>query len=108
MTVVATRGYFGSVKAVAVKELKNRLSSYLREVKEGEVVLVTDRGKVIAELRQPSTATPPGAQEQALHRLAAAGVVDPGLPQDARAYRPSPLPHAVASADLLAGERGDR
>ena len=96
------------MKAVAVKELKNRLSSYLREVKDGEVVLVTDRGKVIAELRQPSTSTPPGAQEQALQRLAAAGVLDPGLPQDARAYRSSPLRHAVASRDLLDTERGER
>lgn len=33
------------MKAVAVKELKNRLSSYLREVRSGEVVLVTDRGR---------------------------------------------------------------
>jgi antitoxin (DNA-binding transcriptional repressor) of toxin-antitoxin stability system len=108
LTLVATRGYFHRVKAVAVKELKNRLSSYLREVKEGEVVLVTDRGKVIAELRQPSTATPPGAHDQALQRLADAGLLDPGLPQDARAYRPSPLRRAVASADLLAAERGER
>ncbi len=37
------------MKAVAVKELKNRLSSYLREVRNGEVVLVTDRGQVVAE-----------------------------------------------------------
>ena len=33
-----------AVKAVAVKELKNRLSAYLREVATGQVVLVTDRG----------------------------------------------------------------
>ncbi|MGH7857687.1 MAG: type II toxin-antitoxin system Phd/YefM family antitoxin [Candidatus Binatia bacterium] len=42
------------MKAVAVKELKNRLSAYLREVAGGETVLVTDRGKVVAELRRPS------------------------------------------------------
>ena len=30
------------MKAVAVKELKNRLSAYLREVRSGEIVLVTD------------------------------------------------------------------
>jgi hypothetical protein len=29
------------MKAVAVRELKNRLSAYLREVARGEVVLVT-------------------------------------------------------------------
>jgi prevent-host-death family protein len=42
------------MKAVAVKELEPRLSAYLREVKNGEVVLVTDRGAIVAELRQPS------------------------------------------------------
>jgi len=42
------------MKAVAVRELKSRLSAYLREVAAGEVVLVTDRGRVVAEFRQPS------------------------------------------------------
>ena len=43
------------MKAVAVKELKNRLSHYLREVASGEIVLVTDRGRVVAELHRPPT-----------------------------------------------------
>ena len=42
------------MKAVGVRELKNRLSEYLRLVRSGEEILVTDRGEVIAELRQPS------------------------------------------------------
>jgi antitoxin (DNA-binding transcriptional repressor) of toxin-antitoxin stability system len=96
------------VKAVAIKELKNRLSAYLREVKNGEVVLVTDRGQVIAELRQPSARAVLGAHDQALERLCAEGVLVAGLPQDPRAYRPSPLARAVASGDLLAAERGER
>ena len=109
LTEVATRGYFAwTMKAVAVKELKNRLSSYLREVRDGEVVLVTDRGRVVAELRQPSTTVPPGAEEQTLARLAAAGVLDPGLRHNPRAYRPSPLRRSVSSADLLDAERGER
>lgn len=63
------------MKAVAVKELKNRLSSYLREVRNGEVVLVTDRGQVVAELRQPGPGTPRSVHEQALARLYAASAV---------------------------------
>jgi antitoxin (DNA-binding transcriptional repressor) of toxin-antitoxin stability system len=96
------------VKAVAVKELKNRLSSYLRDVRNGEVVLVTDRGQVVAELRRPSTGVPPSAHDQVLERLRDEGVLVPGLPQDPRAYRPSPLRRAVATRDLLDAERGDR
>jgi prevent-host-death family protein len=96
------------VKAVAVKELKNRLSAYLREVRDGEVVLVTDRGRVVAELRRPTSEIAMGSAEQALERLRAQGVLLPGLPQDARAYRRSPLRRAVATADLLDAERGSR
>jgi antitoxin (DNA-binding transcriptional repressor) of toxin-antitoxin stability system len=95
------------MRAVAVKELKNRLSSYLRDVRGGEVVLVTDRGRVIAELRQPTQGLAVTAYDEAAARLCAEGLLVPGLPQDARAYRPSPLEASVASADLLAAERGD-
>lgn len=38
---------------VGTKELKNRLSQYLRQVRAGEVLWVTDRGAVIAEVRAP-------------------------------------------------------
>lgn len=96
------------MKAVAVKELKNRLSSYLHEVRNGEVVLVTDRGRVVAELRQPSTGSALSGDDLAFERLRATGVLVVGLPQDPRAYRPSPLARAVDSDDLLAEERGDR
>lgn len=41
------------MRSVGVKELKARLSEYLREVKRGETLLVTDRNEVVAELRPP-------------------------------------------------------
>ena len=96
------------MKAVAVKELKDRLSSYLREVKNGEVVLVTDRGRVVAELRQPRTGVVVSLHDEVLERLCAEGVLVAGLPQDSRAYRASPLRRAVASGDLRDAERGER
>src|SRR5947208_635477 len=36
------------MKSVGARELKNRLSEYLREVQSGEAILVTDRGDVVA------------------------------------------------------------
>lgn len=48
--------YNESMKAVGIKVLKNKLSEYLRMVQGGEVVLVTDRGEVVAEIRQPTVA----------------------------------------------------
>jgi antitoxin (DNA-binding transcriptional repressor) of toxin-antitoxin stability system len=40
-----------TMKAVGVKQLKARLSEYLRHVRAGETILVTDRDEVVAELR---------------------------------------------------------
>ncbi len=97
------------MKAVAVKELKNRLSAYLREVARGEVVLVTDRGRVVAELRRPMAEVTLGVVEQALERLYAEGVLVPGLPQKAQAYRRTQVRLAgVSSQSLLDTERAER
>ncbi len=41
------------MRTVGLKVLKNRLSEYIRVVSGGEVVLVTDRDRVVAELRPP-------------------------------------------------------
>lgn len=43
-----------TIKTVGIKALKDQLSAYLREVKAGNIILITDRGQVIAELHQPS------------------------------------------------------
>src|SRR5690349_1581446 len=58
LEIVASRGYIVFMKSVGVREFKDRLSRYLDEVRHGEVVLVTDRGTVIAEVRQPSVGRP--------------------------------------------------
>lgn len=47
-------GYNDHMKAstaVGTRELKTRLGTYLRRVREGERILVTDRGEPVAELR---------------------------------------------------------
>jgi antitoxin (DNA-binding transcriptional repressor) of toxin-antitoxin stability system len=41
------------MKTAGVRDLKAHLSGYLRDVARGDVVLVTDRGRVVAELRPP-------------------------------------------------------
>ena len=96
------------MKAVAVRELKNRLSAYLREVTAGEVVLVTDRGRVIAELRRPTSESLLSPTEIALERLVAAGTLTMGLPQDPEAYHAPPVSLARDSQSLLDEERSER
>lgn len=97
-----------TMKAVAVRELKNRLSAYLREVARGEIVLVTDRGRVVAELRRPTAETALGEAERALERLHADGLLVPGLPQDPAAYRRTTVRLAGDSQSLLDADRGER
>lgn len=43
------------MRAVGIKTLKNRLSEYIRIVAAGEVILVTDRDHVVAELVPPKS-----------------------------------------------------
>jgi prevent-host-death family protein len=60
---------------VGIRKLKAELSSYLRKARAGEVVQVTDRGEVVAELRP--AATPIGTAEDRYRRLVAEGRVKP-------------------------------
>src|SRR5262249_24004035 len=55
------------------RALKTRLGSYLRSVRQGATIVVTDRGEPIAELRPFSR--PRDGTHPALARLVAAGAV---------------------------------
>jgi antitoxin (DNA-binding transcriptional repressor) of toxin-antitoxin stability system len=41
------------MRSVGIKQLKNKLSLYVRLAESGETVLVTDRDRVVAELTPP-------------------------------------------------------
>lgn len=43
----------GTMRAVGLKVLKNKLSEYVRLAQGGETILVTDRDRVVAELVPP-------------------------------------------------------
>ena len=59
-----------------MRQLKSRLSEYLRAVRQGATFLVTDRDQVVAELRPPvPRPAPREGPDQALDNLAAAGEV---------------------------------
>lgn len=66
---------FTAMRTIGIRELKAHLSRTLSEVRAGEVFLVTDRGRVVAELRQPSSAQARELSrvEQATLKLAASG-----------------------------------
>ena len=62
--LVATTVYnVATMIQVSIRELRNRLSHYLRRLEEGEHLTVTKRGKPVA------TVAPVGVQDQALRIL---------------------------------------
>ena len=99
------------MKSVGVKQLKSRLSEYLRLVRNGEIVLVTDRDEVVAELR-PTRKRPGSADslDEILDSLAERGELTRAiLPKRRWKWRAIGLGLAAGSANALLDEiRGDR
>ena len=94
------------MKAVGVKQLKARLSEYVRLVKAGETILVTDRDEVVAELR-PARRQPrsPDDPEELLDRLAESGeITRASAPKAGWTWRAKGLGLAPGSAGRLLDE----
>ena len=99
------------MKTVGVRELKNKLSEYLRHVRLGESVLVTDRGEVVAELLPPGQGQADPSVPAGLQALAKRGLLTLGAPAAADLY-PTLLrkqgERRRSVAQLLDEERGTR
>jgi prevent-host-death family protein len=109
LTDVASRGYIRSVKTVGLRELKNRLSEYVRLVRKGEGVAVTDRGDVVAELLPPRPAVADPTGRRGLATLVDRGSLTLGAGNDPHAYPRLPKRLARRKRErLLDEERGDR
>jgi antitoxin (DNA-binding transcriptional repressor) of toxin-antitoxin stability system len=98
------------MREVGIRELKNRLSEYIRLVREGEVVMVTDRGEVVAELRAPAPVSELERKYPLLAEMARKGLVRlPLKPNGPDAYRRLPRVTPLGTAaKLLDEDRGDR
>jgi prevent-host-death family protein len=106
---VATWSYNHAVKTVGLRELKNRLAEYVREVRSGEGVLVTDRGEVVAELVPPGPATTKSGAPSGLVALAKTARLTLGADNDPAVYpKLSRLLKRHRAAELLDAERGGR
>ena len=93
------------MEKVDIRELKTRLNYYLRRVRAGHSIQVTDRGEVVAELLPPAHALPKGDPQTRLTEMARSGLV----PNDRRVYTRLPrlVPPGTAKR-LLDEERGER
>lgn len=94
------------MRAVGIKALKDKLSEYVRRAADGEVVLITDRDRVVAELRAPSAGRSERLADVALASLVAKGLIRPPLDRS-----PEPPPHyerRVSTSTLLNELDADR
>ena len=110
--MVTTGDYHGPcMKAVGVKQLKARLSEYLRAVKTGETLLVTERDEVVAELRPARRRVRDSDDlEEALDALSEAGdVTRSALPKRGWSWRSRGIGLPAGTAlQLLEELRADR
>jgi prevent-host-death family protein len=96
------------VKQVGLRELKNRLSEYVRAVRRGEHVQVTDRGQVVAEL-VPPMARSRGGLEARLAELERRGLLRRSIASGRAVYPRLPRIAPPGTAQrLLDEERGGR
>ena len=99
------------MKAVGIKQLKARLSEYVRQAKGGETILVTDRNEVVAELVAPRhRARPAGSTEEVIEALAEAGeLTRAGLPKRGWTWKVRGLGLGAGTArQMLDDLRSDR
>lgn len=67
------------MRTVGLKVLKNKLSEYVRLAAGGEIVLVTDRDRVVAELTPPRAGRAEWVDDAQLAALVREGVLRPPL-----------------------------
>jgi antitoxin (DNA-binding transcriptional repressor) of toxin-antitoxin stability system len=86
------------VRTVGLKVLKNKLSEYVRLAQGGEVILVTDRDRVVAELVPPRPGRSPAVADAVLAELVRNGWLTP----PARPFASAPARAPVAAfAELM-------
>lgn len=92
---------------IGARELKTRLGTYLRQVRRGATLIVTERGRPVAELRP--LALDEGGLEEALSGLVAQGVLGGEIRErpPLADFEPIELPGPAISEDILK-DREDR
>ena len=91
------------IKRVGIRELKSKLSSYLREIRAGATILVLDRNDCVAEMRQPS----PEYDSPVIQVWVASGEMVPPVNKKRRLVRSPVSVSTDLARKLLDAERGE-
>ncbi|MGH9415806.1 MAG: type II toxin-antitoxin system Phd/YefM family antitoxin [Terriglobales bacterium] len=91
---------------VGARELKTRLGAYLRQVRQGRTLIITDRGEPIAELRPLPSAV--DAEQEAMQRMAREGWFTPATRHGPLPKRPLIHLRGKPISDTISEDREDR
>src|SRR5205085_797895 len=95
------------MRTVGLKVLKNKLSEYIRHAAAGETIVVTDRGRVVAEIVSPRQATDRYENHPVLARGVREGWITPARNPGGEPPPPKPVP-AITFERLMADLARDR
>jgi prevent-host-death family protein len=96
------------MSTVGIKELKNRLTHYLRQAKMGEEIVVTERDRPIALIQKIDAAREPASIEARLAKAASEGWLTlPRGPRKLTRIRKVKV-HGGSAAKAISEEREDR
>jgi antitoxin (DNA-binding transcriptional repressor) of toxin-antitoxin stability system len=99
------------METVGIREQKNELSAYVHKAEAGDVFLVTDRGRIVAELVPPGHTALPGIHPGLLELARRDGLRLPTRPNSPDLYRRPDVKidlGRLTVQDLIDRERGDR
>jgi prevent-host-death family protein len=93
--------------STGIRELKNKLSHYVRQIEAGKRVAVTAHGRVVAELVPPGSGTRTGGATR-YDELVATGIIEAAVEADGS---PPEWPDICLSrgtvAELIDSDRGE-
>jgi hypothetical protein len=103
------------LRTIGIRELKSKLSACLRDVQRGDVYMVADRGRVVAELKQPAVCAAVDTVYPALAKMVIEGKMRPPLTKKGEGHRRALASHPKATrltSEQIKGAldwtRGDR
>jgi prevent-host-death family protein len=106
-------GFFRSLlgaamSTVGIKELKNRLTHYLRQAKMGEEIVVTERDRPIALIHRIDSAREPASIEARLAKAASEGWLTLPRGSQKRARIRKVKVRGASAAKTISEDREDR
>ena len=96
--------HMGQPTVVGARELKTRLGGYLRQVRLGRTLVITDRGEPVAELKPLQ---PVAGEDATLQRLKALGAVTRLENRPLAPFRPERR-RGPSVSDAIVEDRNDR